>query len=1240
MIDPTGGILRTVRLTLGMILAGAVWAEEFWNWEEGDRYRRAPLPGSNGGPDGFAEQPVRLSGITFVNRLRDQTSLTNQIYLNGSGVAAGDIDQDGLCDLYFCGLESGNQLYRNLGDWRFQNVTTESGTACADQASTGAAFADVDGDRDLDLLVNGIRHGTRLFLNDGHGTFQERTELWGLTDRSGSTSLCLADVDRNGWLDLYVVNYRNKTMRDDPEAQFNVRIEQGRPELLSYNGRPATSPDLIGRFSFDDRDGFLENGQADRLYLNDGNDRFSAVSWSAGVFRDASGQPAPPPYDWGLSAMFRDLNDDGWPDLYVCNDFQSPDRIWINDGTGRFRPIAEEAIRQTSLFSMGIDVADIDRDDRFDWFVVDMLSRRHTDRQVQIFDETAFAQYRNHQGPRPQYPRNTLFLNRGEGRYSEIARLSGVAASDWSWCPAFLDVDLDGYEDLLITTGHWRDAQNADVSRQIDDLIRRESPSAIERLRLRSRFPKLATPNVAFRNRRDLTFEESGAAWGFDSRNVSHGLALADLDNDGDQDVIVNCLNEPPLLLRNRSARPRLRVQLKGLAPNTHGIGAKISLRSASLPDQSQEMIAGGRYLSSDQPIRVFASAPEATATLTVRWNGGKRSEIRRVQAGYLYEIYEPVDSSPATPLPAAPSPLFQDDTPRLGHRHTDEPFDDDLLQTLLPHHLSAAGPGATWFDFNRDGWEDLIIGAGRNGTLSVYRNDTAGRFVRQKSRLFATPAANDHGTILGWRPHDRETLLLIGNTNYESPRPESSAIRQVSVRTGDQRHDLLLSDAGYGALALADIDGDLDLDLFAGGHSRSGRYPEPPSSVLLINQDGKLIRDETASEPFRELGMIRGTIFADLTGDRLPELVLAGEWMPLRLFRNYGGRFEPWDPPVAVGPAGERPLSQLTGWWNSVSAGDFDGDGRLDLVAGNRGRNYLGNERTNDDRRIYFESNRNAGQGLIEAYFSPQLNDWAPLRDRLALEKAFPVLIDRYPSFASFGRASLKSILAANLPPMTYLEATTFESMIFLNREDRFEGRSLPLPAQFAPVFGLDTADFDLDGHVDVVLTQNFWPVATLNGRQDAGSALLLRGDGTGSFHPLPPQSSGLFSLGQGRGLAVCDYDHDGRPDLAMTQNGGPTRLWRNRSRRTGVRIRLNGAETNPAAIGARIRLVLAEERLGPVHEIRLGNGYWSQSSPILTMAAPGAPAGLRIRWPDGRTETVPLPLGTTEITRDYPGP
>lgn len=1223
-------------------------------WQTLPGGRRASLVIPEQGRTGFTEISPAKSGIQFTNHLSEDRSLTNQIFLNGSGVAAGDVDGDGRVDLYFCGLDTPNALYRNLGDWRFEEVTVGSGTACADQASTGAALADMDGDGDLDLLVNGVARGTRLFLNDGRGKFQDVTAASGLQNTSGSASLALADVDGDGRLDVYVVNYRNDTLRDLPDTRFRFGITNGVSQLLTVNGRPASSPELAGRYSFSDAGGVLENGEMDVLYHNDGDGRFTAVSWSGGAFLDENGAPMRPPYDWGLSAMFRDLNGDGAPDLYVCNDFQSPDRCWINDGKGRFHALARRALRQTSLFSMGVDFADIDRDGRVDFFVADMLSRDHGRRQVQIMGPTAFAQVRHLQGDRPQFPRNTLFWNRGDDSFAEIAQYSGVDASDWSWCPVFLDVDLDGYEDLLITTGHWRDAQNADVAQEIEDEKRRRALSPLAELRLRGRFSRLDTPNVAFRNRQDRTFEEVGRAWGFDSRRISHGMALADLDGDGDLDGVVNCLNDAPLLLRNESVAARVSVRLRGRSPNTRGIGARLRIQAAGLPVQTQEMTAAGRYLSSDETLRTFAAGSSTNrVTIEVTWRSGRQTVLREVAANSICEL----DESEAAPAPSAPSPVggaaekrtpfFADVSRRLNHGHVDEAFDDLARQPLLPRRLSTLGPGVTWFDFNGDGWEDLFIGAGKGGRLAVFRNDRQGGFVPQRAKAFETPMTVDLTSVLAWKPTLESSDLLMGLAAYESEAAQAPGLRRFSMNTGEADEALLTSSSSTGPMAMADADADGDLDLFVGGRVLPGRYPENPDSWFFRNQNGRLERDVAGSRPLAGVGMVSGALFADLDGDGIPELVLAGDWAPLRIWQFRSGNWVPTNPPIRWAQASGRDagrvkpgsLEALTGWWNSVAAGDFDNDGRLDLVAGNWGRNHAQSAYLAAPLEVHFGSRAESEVfALIEVRRDPGMAARVPVRDLMMLGQSFPELRERFPTFAAFGRATWDELERTSFSGLKAATAAVLDSLLLLNRGDHWEARPLPPEAQWSPVFGLVVGDWDGDGNQDAFLAQNFFGVTGGESRQDAGRGLWLRGDGRGGWSAVSAAESGLEVIEEGRGAARCDFDHDGRLDLVVGQNRAATKLYHNLRARPGVRLRLVGGPQNPQAVGARVRALDVGGRWGPVQEIQLGGGYWSQDATELLLTSSDVLAAVEIRWPNGVRERVELGPQVREVSRMQP--
>ena len=741
------------------------------------------------GRTGFTRLAGDLTGIHFTNDLPEEHSLTNHILLNGSGVAAGDIDGDGLCDLYFCSIEGHNRLFRNLGDWKFEDITAGAGVACEGQASTAAVFADVDGDGDLDLLVNSVGGGTRCFLNDGKGRFREVTAEAGLVSHTGSMSMALADIDGDGTLDLYVANYRTSTMRDTFSMRIKVNQIEGKPVITMVNGRPVTEPDLVGRFTINEAGVIVENGEADVLYLNDGRGHFTPVSFTGGSFLDEEGNPlTSPPYDWGLSVMFRDLNGDGAPDIYVCNDLDSVDRIWVNSGTGRFQALRRLALRKTSWFSMGVDFADLNRDGYDEFFVADMLSRDHQKRHTQENDHKSVFLPVGRIENRPYYPRNTLFLNSGDGDYSEIAYYSGVSASDWSWCPVFLDVDLDGYEDLLISTGFERDVQDIDIANELEKVRHEKKLPDLEALKQRRMFPRLDPPNIAFRNKGDLTFEEVGQAWGFNLRGVSQGMALADLDNDGDLDVVINNLNGPAAILRNDSPAPRVAVRLKGKAPNTRGIGARIKVTGGPVP-QSQEMICGGRYLSCDDAMRVFAAGTTTNdLTIEVIWRSGTRSLVQ-ARPNHVYEIDEshaqPRDTSgPGIGKPKVqPATLFQDVSQLISHVHHENSFDDFERQPLLPKRLSQLGPGVAWCDLDGDGYDDLVVGSGNGGQLAAFHNDRHGGFSPIADAPFTSPVTRDQTALVAWTPALGATSILVGSSNFEDGLTNGASVRTYDLK-------------------------------------------------------------------------------------------------------------------------------------------------------------------------------------------------------------------------------------------------------------------------------------------------------------------------------------------------------------------------------------------------------------------------------------------------------------------------
>ncbi len=1189
---------------------------------------------------GFVLVPPSQSGIAFTNRLDELAGAANRILYNGAGLAAADYDGDGRPDLFFCDLGGRNRLYRNLGDWRFEDTTSAAGLDQVLPETRGAVFADLNGDGSLDLLVSVNGRGVLCWINNGRGQFTDASTAAGmLMAGTGPTTLALADADGNGTLDVYVTHYRPDDIRD--RGQVKMRLVNGQPVLPGAETNRFTLID--GRLE--------ERGQADRLYWNDGAGRFRAAAWTDGTFVDASGKRlSEPPLDWGLSATFRDLNGDGAPDLYVCNDYWTPDRCWINDGHGRFRALPEGAMRKTPASSMGADFADIDRDGRIDGFFVDMLSRFPAMRKRQGFAQMMRPAPVGGFGDRTiQVMRNTLSWNRGDGTYAEIAGFANLTATDWSWSPMFIDVDLDGYEDLLVAAGHFRDVQDFDGEARVQASQRARTGFATDADRQKAftrelmehyrYYPKLDLPIGAFRNLGNASFEETTAAWGLDVPGVNHGLALADFDGDGALDVAVNRLNAGALLFRNRSAAGRLAVRLLGNAPNTQAIGAQVTLVGGAVPRQTAEVVGGGRYLSGSDTLLSFATGTSGgDMRLEVRWRDGTLTTVNDVRRNRLYEI-RPVDPRPGAPIADAlasartnASPLFEDLAQSLDHRHADLEFDDFERQPLLPYKLSQAGPGVAWLDLDADGDDDLVVGAGRGDAPAAFRNEGGGRFSRIPAMEGETVADDMSGLVAGLDA-DGYPQVLAALTGYESA--TDSPVKVMGLRDARIRSFpagiAAPGQHGAGALALGDPLGDGRLHLFAGGGVIPGQYPAGAPCKIWRREGGVWRLDERNSALLVNLGIVNGAVWSDLSGDGRAELVLACEWGPVRIFQFRGTLLS--EVTDAWG------LSPFTGWWRGVVPVDLNGDGRLDLVVSNWGWNSP--YRASRERPLVLVHGQLAQPGVVDLVETEWVgNALTPRRQLAAMARSLPFLLERFAAHRDYSEATLDQVLGDRLVLARRATVQTLASMAFINTGQSFRAMELPREAQCAPGFGLAVADFDGDGHEDLFLAQNFSAVIPELTALDAGMGLWLRGDGTGGLTAMSPAESGVRMSGDQRGAAVSDMDGDGRTDLVVAQNGGATRLFRNRGGTPGLRVRLKGPPTNPSGLGAVLRFE-ADGKAGPAREVHGGSGYWSQDStvPVLALPAGTTEGVLSVRWPGGTVTRAPVPSSTREITVDLNG-
>jgi hypothetical protein len=1080
-------------------------------------------------PPLFVLLPPDSTGITFTNRLPESPELNILTYLNyynGGGVAAGDVDGDGRPDLFFTANRGPNRLYRNLGGFRFEDITERAGVAGEGGWSSGVAMADVNGDGHLDLHVSNVDvRGTGgrnvLYLNDGDGTFTDRTAAYGLEHVGYSTQALFLDYDGDGDLDMYLLNH-------------SVHEERGRGWGMLRERRHARA--------------------GDRLLRNDG-DRFTDVSDAAGIRGGVEG--------YGLGVVASDLDLDGCIDLFVANDFQENDFLYRNDCDGTFTETIGTAMGHTSRSSMGVDAADFTNDGRPDLVVLDMMPWREEALKTSANDESfEVTEAKLRAGYHPQVARNTVQLNRGGGQFSEVALLAGVHATDWSWAPLFADLDNDGDKDLFVTNGIVRRPNDLDF---IMAVSRREAQRALatgltrETMEeLLSVMPRVRIPNRAFRNDGALAFTEVAEAWGLAEPGYSNGAVYVDLDGDGALDLVTNDIDAPARVYRNRAREVNgyhaLRIRLKGAGRNTAGIGARVVAHHGGTMQLLEQVPTRG-FQSSVAPELHFGLGPaDRVDSLVVVWPDGRFEMVRDLPADTLIELRQ-ADAGGRWSPAGAPAPArLVDITEEVGLvvPHRENRFLDFRREPLMPHVLSAEGPALAVGDANGDGLDDLYVGGAKWQPGRLLLQTPGGAF--RDAGVPAIEADSLHEDVdASFLDADGDGDLDLyvvsgGNEFWDTSDPLRDRLYRndgAGAFTRD-RHALPEAFENGGCVAAADFDGDGDVDLFVGARVVSRAYGKTPESRLLVNDGAGRFRDGTAelAPGLADAGMVAGAAWTDSDGDGELDLVVVGEWMPVRLFRQRDGRLV-----EATAAAG---LGSTNGWWNDVVAADLNGDGRDDLVLGNLGLNAYPRASRDRPARLYVHDF--SGDGLSEAVLTFYKEDGAsyPMDGRDALLGQIPALRERYPTYASFGAATMEELFTGSeLRRARTLEAYTFASAVAVNRGDgTFALEPLPTGAQLAPLYALLVDDFDGDGRADILAGGNLHGVRPMEGRYDATYGVLLEGSGDGTFEE---RDAGVAIEGQVRGLARVGLA-GGRWGVAVARNDLPLVLLQAASSASGT--------------------------------------------------------------------------------------
>jgi len=1068
-----------------------------------------------------------ITNVDFANQLTEteQFNIIQYLYFNdGAGVAAGDINNDGLVDLYFTSSQNVNKLYLNMGNLKFEDITEKAGVAGKGDWKTGVTMADVNGDGLLDIYVcqlgnYKVIHGkNQLFINQGDLTFKEEAQDYGLDFQGFSTQAAFLDYDMDGDLDMYLLNHSVHTSYS--YGAVNLRLEHD---------------SLAGDILF-------------RNDVVDGRRYFHDITDQAGIFNSQIG--------YGLGVNINDINNDGFPDIYVSNDFHEDDYLYINNGDGTFTNRFKEFIQHTTRSSMGNDVGDFNNDGLLDIIVLDMLPEEQKIRkQSGGEDDYELYQIKLEFGYGYQSVRNNLQLNLGEGLFSEIGRLSGIYATDWSWSPLFCDVNNDGLKDLFITNGIYRRANDLDYVKFLTNNgffsaeYNKDTPDRV----LYEKMPLYPNYNYMYKNNGDLTFTNMAKEWGFNTRSYSNGAAYADLDNDGDMDLITNNINEPAYIYKNNASNQHdnhfLSVALKGEGLNTHAVGARVTLHYPGQIQVAEKFPTRGWMSASSGDLHFGLGPVEVIDSVVVRWPDMSGQVIKGVTADQriILDIKDAGKSVGRTQEDNANIKLMhRTHLPGIEFRHKEDPFVGFQHELLVPHDLSAEGPALIVADFNGDGLEDLFIGGAKEQLSVMFVQQSDGTFRQSTIPAFIMDIEYEDIDAAAFDADgDNDLDLYIVRGGCEGLTGNRLLEDRLLINDGNGgfrasvKESLPFTANNGSCVSPCDFDNDGDMDLFIGSRSVPAAYGLSADQLLLENDGHGKFKDVTDQrmKNLKRIGMVTDACWMDYDQDGDKDLILVGEWMKVAVLMNDKGFFT--DVTRLAG------LEETSGWWNCIHATDIDMDGDIDLIGGNLGLNSILKASVKEPVEIYIRDFDNNGtiDNLICSY---QDGISYPVASLDELISQIAGMEKKYPNYSDYGGQTAKDIFGGEaLNHSIKKSAVLFESCLFLNSGDgTFEINKLPVTAQFSPVRGILARDLNKDGKNDLVVVGNDFTAKPTYGRQDASYGWCLLADNTSyRFSSLMPFESGLKVTGDAR--KILPIKVSGRDYLVVAVNDGDLQIF-----------------------------------------------------------------------------------------------